>query len=133
LRERLERGKYLGVIQEGDFLFRPDAHDAGEKHILGTVFPAGGGKEEGEKVLDLLAAHPSTAKFIATKLARRFVCDMPPPSLIERLATTFLQTNGDLKAVMRDIGSSRQSFGAKKHGAQRLNHRLNWSSVRCAP
>ena len=118
LRERLERGKLLGVIQEGDFLFRPDMHDAGEKHILGTVFPAGGGKEEGEKVLDMLATHPSTAKFIATKLARRFVCDMPPPSLIERLATTFLQTNGDIKAMMRVMVQSPEFWSKEARRAK---------------
>ena len=118
LRERLERSKLLGVIQEGDFLFRPDMHDAGEKHILGTVFPAGGGKEEGEKVLDMLAAHPSTAKFIATKLARRFVCDTPPPSLIERLATTFLQTNGDIKAMMRVMVQSPEFWSKEARRAK---------------
>ncbi len=106
LRERLERGKAVGFIQEGEFLFRADAHDAGEKTILGVTFPAGGGKEEGEKVLDMLAAHRSTATFISTKLAKRFVSDAPPKSLIEKLSRTFLETNGDLKAMMKTIAES---------------------------
>ncbi len=106
LRERLERGKAVGFIQEGEFLFRADAHDAGEKTILGVTFPAGGGKEEGEKVLDMLAAHRSTATFISTKLAKRFVSDAPPKSLIEKLSRTFLETSGDLKAMMITIAES---------------------------
>lgn len=106
VRDFIERAKRFGAIQEGEFLFRPDWHDASEKQILGVRFPAGGGKEEGEKVLDMLAAHPATAKFIATKLARRFVSDTPPPALVEKLSTTFAQTGGDLRAVMRAIAQS---------------------------
>ncbi|MFN3426669.1 MAG: DUF1800 domain-containing protein [Candidatus Thermochlorobacter sp.] len=118
LHELIERGKWIGVVQEGDFLFRPDAHDAGEKHILGVTFPAGGGKEEGEKVLDMLAAHPATARLIATKLARRFVCDEPPTSLIEKLTQTFMQTGGDLKAVMRTLVESPEFWSKEARRAK---------------
>ena len=61
-------------------------HDAGEKIVLGHKFPAGRGEEEGEQVLDILARHPSTAHFIATKLARHFVSDEPPTALVDRCA-----------------------------------------------
>jgi uncharacterized protein (DUF1800 family) len=60
---------------------------------------AGGGEAEGEQVLDLLAGHPATARHLATKLARRFVGDAPPPSLVEALAARYLDTGGDLRAV----------------------------------
>ena len=61
--------------QGGGFRFEPRMHDDGEKIVLGHTIKAGGGERDGEQVLDILAAHPSTARFIATKLARRFVSD----------------------------------------------------------
>src|SRR5262249_8965510 len=87
----------------GGFLFAPRAHDREPKTILGRQFLAGGGQEEGERVLDLLARHPSTARFIATKLARRLVSDQPPPALVERAAAVFRETDGDIRAVVRAI------------------------------
>src|SRR5579863_6877478 len=73
----------------GGFFYNDKLHDKGEKLVLGHVIPAGGGMEDGEKVLDILAAHPSTARFISRELAQRFVADDPPPALIERMAATF--------------------------------------------
>ena len=67
----------------GDYRFEPRLHDDGEKVVLGHRIKAGGGKRDGDEVLDLLARHPSTARFIATKLARRFVADEPPPALVD--------------------------------------------------
>jgi uncharacterized protein (DUF1800 family) len=83
----------------GPFVFRVDQHDFGPKSILGRTIPAGGGREDGEAVLDLLAAHPATARFVATKLCRRLVSDEPPEALIERVARAFLITGGDLRWV----------------------------------
>ena len=71
----------------GGFRFEPRMHDDGEKIVLGHKIKAGGGKKDGDQVLDLLATHPSTAQFIATKLARRFVADDPPKALVDRAAT----------------------------------------------
>jgi len=88
------------------FRFEPRMHDAGEKVVLGHVIKAGGGESDGERVLDILAAHPSTARFIATKLARRFVGDTPPPALVDRAAARFRATNGDLREVTRTILTS---------------------------
>ena len=85
-------------------------HDAGAKRVLGTVFPAGQGEAEGERLLDLLAAHPSTARFIAKKLAQRFVSDTPPAALVERAAETFRRTGGDLREVVRTIVTSEEFF-----------------------
>jgi uncharacterized protein (DUF1800 family) len=90
----------------GQFQFRAQTHDAGAKRVLGTVFPAGRGQEEGEAVLDLLARHPSTARFIATKLTRRLVSDSPPAALVQRAARVFTETRGDIRAVVRVIAAS---------------------------
>jgi uncharacterized protein (DUF1800 family) len=100
--------------QGGPFSFNPRMHDEGEKVVLGVRIPPGGGIEDGEKVLDILARHPSTAHFISRKLAIRFVADDPPPTLVERMAQTFLKTNGDLRAVMTTMLESREfwSLGA---------------------
>jgi uncharacterized protein (DUF1800 family) len=89
--------------QGGGFIFRPQVHDLGQKLVLGHVIKAGGGESDGEQVLDILAKHPSTARFIATKLTRRFVSDAPPPALVERAAQRFRETNGDLREVTRTI------------------------------
>ncbi len=94
------------------FRFNPLVHDAGAKMVLGTVFPAGQGEAEGERLLDLLARHPSTAKFIATKLAQRFVSDTPPAALVARAAATFRRTDGDLREVVRTIVTSEEFFSA---------------------
>ncbi|MEN9818318.1 MAG: hypothetical protein RLZ32_2198 [Gemmatimonadota bacterium] len=104
--------------QGGGFVFRPQLHDAGAKVILGTRFPAGRGQEEGEAVLDLLARHPSTARFIATKLARRFVSDTPPPALVARAAETFSRTDGDIRAVVRTIVTSPEFFSTAAYRAK---------------
>ena len=78
-------------------------HDKGEKTVLGVKIPAGGGKEDGLKVLDILAHHPSTARFISRQLAVRFVADNPPQSLVDKMAKTFLAKDGDLREVMRTM------------------------------
>jgi uncharacterized protein (DUF1800 family) len=86
--------------QGGGFYFAPRQHDQGEKHVLGVTIPAGGGMEDGLKVLDILEHHPSTAHFIAKSLAVRFVSDNPPESLVTKMAATFTATDGDLREVM---------------------------------
>lgn len=106
VRTRLEGRRRAGFVIEGDFLFRPNLHDAGEKHILGETFPEGGGLDEGERVLDLLAAHPSTARHLARKIAVRFVSDDPPDALVDDLAAVYLDTGGDLRAVVRALAYS---------------------------
>ena len=100
--------------QGGPFSFNPRMHDQAEKTVLGVRIPPGGGIEDGEKVLDILARHPSTAHFISRKLAIRFVADDPPPALVEHMAQTFLKTNGNLRAVMTTMLESREfwSLGA---------------------
>ncbi|MFN0086092.1 MAG: DUF1800 family protein [Blastocatellia bacterium] len=88
------------------FVFRPRIHDKGEKIVLGKRIAAGGGIEDGLRVLEILAKHPSTARFLARKLAQRFVADDPPPSLVDRAAETFRGTDGDIREVVRTILTS---------------------------
>lgn len=94
----------------GTFAFNRRTHDNGEKVVLGVTIPAGGGMADGEKVLDIVAHHPSTARFISRKLAQRFVADEPPPALVERMAQTFLKSDGDLREVMRTMLDSKEAW-----------------------
>jgi uncharacterized protein (DUF1800 family) len=103
--------------QGGSFTFDPRRHDNGQKAVLGHVIKAGG-ERDGEEVLDILAKHPSTAHFIATKLARRFVSDTPPPALVDRVAARFRDTNGDLREVMRTLLTSPEFFAADAYHAK---------------
>ncbi|MDJ0634744.1 MAG: DUF1800 domain-containing protein [Xenococcaceae cyanobacterium MO_188.B29] len=84
---------------ENGFFFYKKRHDFGDKVFLGKTIN-GRGKEEVEEALDMLAAHPSTARFISYKLAQYFVADEPPNSLVEKLASTFQQSQGDIKSVL---------------------------------
>jgi uncharacterized protein (DUF1800 family) len=104
--------------QGGPFRFDPRLHDDGEKVVLGHRIAAGGGKQDGERVLDILARHPSTARFIATKLARRFVADEPPQALVDRAAETFRKTDGDLRSVVRAIVTSPEFFAPETYRAK---------------
>ncbi|HYV95944.1 MAG TPA: DUF1800 domain-containing protein [Gemmatimonadaceae bacterium] len=92
------------------FTFNAAAHDTNVKVVLGHVLRAGRGIEDGEDVLDILARHPSTAKYIASKLARRLVSDAPPPALVDRAAATFTRTDGDIAEVVRTIVTSPEFF-----------------------
>ncbi len=98
--------------QGGEFTFNEKSHDQGEKVVLGVKIAAGGGESDGEKVLDILAQHPSTARFISRKLAIRFVADEPPAALLNRMAATFTKTGGDLRAVMKTMLESREFASA---------------------
>jgi uncharacterized protein (DUF1800 family) len=104
--------------QQGGFQFAAQLHDRGEKKVLGQVIAAGGGMEDGERVLDIVAAHPSTAKHIATKLVRRFVSDEPPAALVDKVAATFTKTKGDLREVVRTLVTAPEFFAAEHRGAK---------------
>ena len=102
----------------GDFMYNDRIHDDGEKIVLGNRLPAGGGRRDGERVLDIVASHPSTAKHIARKLATRFISDTPPQSVIDRAAKVFRDTKGDLKKVTRSILTSPEFMAANARGAK---------------
>lgn len=95
--------------QPGSFVFNSAAHEPGAHRLLGKTY-AEGGMEQGEAVLKDLARHPSTAKFIATKLARHFIADEPPQALVDRLTKTFRDTDGDLKALAMSLLDAPESW-----------------------
>ncbi len=86
----------------GEFIFDRTVHDTDDKVVLGLKIK-GGGVEEGERMLAMLAQHPSTAQFIAVKLVRRFVADDPPPALVGRVAAAFLESGGDIRQTLRTL------------------------------
>jgi uncharacterized protein (DUF1800 family) len=100
------------------FRFMRALHDSGAKTILGQHIKSGGGIEDGEHVLDILATHPSTARHLATKLARRFVSDDPAAALVDRVAARFRDTDGDLREVVRAVITSPEFFAANARRAK---------------
>ncbi|MCU1268405.1 MAG: hypothetical protein JWM21_4723 [Acidobacteria bacterium] len=102
----------------GKFYFAPRMHDDGEKIVLGHKIPAGGGVNDGLMVLDILAHQQATARFIATKLARHFVMDNPPPALVERVAAAFTKSDGDIRETLRTIFFSPEFNSADSYRAK---------------
>ena len=102
----------------GRFVFRPSMHDGGEKVVVGHRIPTGGGQGDGERVIEILTRHPSTSRFVATKLVRRFVSDTPPPALVARVAATYTSTEGDIPAMLRVIFGSREFYGEDAYRAK---------------
>jgi len=110
------RAGRLDATGAGVFEFDPKNHDDGAKRILGIDLPAGGGINDALLMIDVLAKHPSTARFLARKLVVRFVADTPPDALVQRAAEAFTQTEGDIRQVLSVILHSdefKHSFGQK--------------------
>src|SRR6202790_1806913 len=99
------------------FKFDEKLHDPGQKIVLKKKIHAGGMKD-GEQAIELLARHPSTAKFISTKLARRFVSDNPPAPLVARMAKTFEASDGEIRAVMHTIIYSPEFWSREAYRAK---------------
>ena len=99
----------------GNFLFRAANHDPGSKQVFGLSVPAGGGREDGDRLLDHLASHPAAARFISRALAERFSSDTPAPALVDTMADRFLRTDGDLREVMQALFGSTE-FWAEAFG-----------------
>lgn len=95
-------GPAAGDNSDFGFVFRPEIHQPGTKTVLGQRY-RDRGVEEGESVIRALCRHPSTARFVASKLVRHFVSDDPPQSAVARLERTFLDTEGDLRAVSEEL------------------------------
>ncbi len=89
--------------RKGMTTFKPERHDDGQKTFLQQTLPAGQGEADLEQILEILVTHPATATFIATKLVRRFVADDPPAALVQQVAQTFQETDGDIKAMLRTL------------------------------
>lgn len=102
----------------GGFFYNDRVHDKGEKTVLGVKIPAGGGQNDAEKVLDILARHPATARFVSKELAQRFVADEPPQKLIDKMAKTFRDKNGDIREVMKTMLTSQEFFSQTAYRAK---------------
>ncbi len=99
-------------------IYRKAAHDDAQKVVLGHTFRAGGGEEEGEKVMDLLCRQPACARYIATKLCRKFVSDEPPKALVDRVAKRFLETDGDLRQVYISLFTAPEFWAKETYQAK---------------
>src|SRR5262245_29507338 len=97
----------------GEFEFNARMHQPGSQSVIGRIYPDTG-VEQGRAVLAALARHPATAQHVATKLARHFVADEPPPALVERLSKRFLATQGDLKAVSKELATAPEAWEAPR-------------------
>ncbi|HVF35799.1 MAG TPA: DUF1800 domain-containing protein [Candidatus Saccharimonadia bacterium] len=85
------------------YTFNVPQHDFGPKRVLGIDIPPGQGERDGELVIDALLAHPETARYLSTKLVRRFVSDAPPASLVDAVAATYTQSGGDIRSMLRTL------------------------------
>ncbi len=99
------------------FIYVDELHDKGAKTVLGQTIK-NSGQRDAERVLDIVARHPSTARFVSTKLARRFVSDNPPASLVDKMARTFTETDGDIRAVLRTMFSSEEFWAPEAVNAK---------------
>jgi hypothetical protein len=106
-------------VRNGDFLFYMNRHDVRPKKVLNKVFSSGGGYAEGEQLLQMLSAHPSTAYFIARKLATYFVADTPAPILVKKMASTYRKTNGSIRAVLITMVNAKE-FWSKASVRQKI-------------
>jgi uncharacterized protein (DUF1800 family) len=101
----------------GGYEFNERMHEPGKKIVLGKEFKDDGEKE-GEKALEMLANNPATARFISTKLAMRFVSDDPPKPLVDRMAQTFLKSDGDIREVLRTMFKSPEFWAPRSYRAK---------------
>ncbi|MFZ1701415.1 MAG: DUF1800 domain-containing protein [Pyrinomonadaceae bacterium] len=104
-------------LESGEFYFNPRWHDANAKTVLGQKVNEGGVKD-GLKVIDILVAHPSTAKFIARKLAVKFVSDAPSEALVGRVADAFSKSKGDVKTTLRALFNDKEFFAPENYRAK---------------
>jgi uncharacterized protein (DUF1800 family) len=105
------------TVESGQFYFNSRWHEGGAKTVLGQKVDEGGIKD-GLKVIDMLVAHPSTAKFIAKKLAVKFVSDTPSDKLVGRVAEAFTKSKGDIKTTLKALFSDREFFAVENYRAK---------------
>ena len=107
------------LLVGGNMVFRAQNHDRGAKSVFGLNIAAGGLQDDADRLLDHLAQHPATARFVSLRLVQRFVADEPPQTLVAKCADTFLRTGGELREVMKTLFGSTEfwaeAFGPGKH------------------
>jgi uncharacterized protein (DUF1800 family) len=116
----IQQMRRMGIPENtpsGSFYFNDRVHDGGEKIVLGHKINEGG-MNDGLKVIDILANHPSTAKFIARKLAVKFVSDNPSEALVSRVANAFQQSKGDIKTTLRALFNDPEFFAPENYRAK---------------
>lgn len=128
---RPRRPREIQISDDG-FVFAADRHDYGTKLFLGRTV-AGSGADEVERALDTLAASPATARHISWELAQYFVADTPPPALVDRLAKRWMETGGDIRAVLAALFASPEFRDPADYGAKfKTPYQYVISSVRAA-
>jgi len=106
-------GKLLSPFKDrGKVVFRKEAHDDAAKRVLGEDIPAGGGERDLDRVIEIVSAHPSTARFIATKLCARFISDEPQAASVEAVARSFAESKGDIKTTLRTLFATAEFRGS---------------------
>jgi len=100
-------------LQKGKVEFNPDEHDDGPKEVLGQAIPSGLGEKDLDRVIEIVAAHPSTAQHLATKLCQRFIADDPPTDAVSAVASAFQSSHGDIKTSLRALFAT-EAFRASR-------------------
>ncbi len=113
--ENINKLNRMGFVRRGDFLFRANVHDAGQKIFLGKLFPAGHGLDEGIRALKMLASNQATARHISYELAVHFVSDHPSLSLVQKMTETYTKTNGDIKQILITMVDSPEFWSKKAY------------------
>ena len=106
----------------GRVIFDAAAHDDGPKNVLGTAIPAGGGPADLDRLLDIVVAHPSTARFLATKLCRHFIDDAPPADAVKAVADAFSASRGDIRSTLRTLFTTPEFAAARGTRIKRPFH-----------
>jgi uncharacterized protein (DUF1800 family) len=106
-----------GIIGQYGFFFDASRHDFGEQSILGRTIP-GGGIEQGERALDLLARSPVTANHLSYQIAQYFVADNPPPALVKRMANRYLATDGEIREVLATMFASGEFWDSRNYNSK---------------
>lgn len=132
--QRLNRlQRQMGIpddVESGEFYFNERWHDKEPKTVLGNRVNEGGMKD-GLKVIDILVGHPATAKFIARKLAVKFVNDRPAEAMVKRVADEFMRTRGDIRSTLRALFSDKEFFAPENYRAKiKTPFELAISSIR---
>ncbi|ARP94231.1 DUF1800 domain-containing protein [Bordetella genomosp. 13] len=128
---KLSAAQRGALVEDGLFQFNPARHDNGAKAILGHRIEPGG-MDEIDAVLDILARHPSTARLISRKLAQYFVADRPSQALVNRMAQTFLESDGDIARTLRTMFDSAEFAASLRTGKFKDALQYVYSSFRLA-